>query len=60
MLQDRRYKEEGEKGTGEPWRQKIDPLILGLDAVTYSAQDMHECEQEWQEAHQQELLDVQQ
>ncbi len=32
-----------------------DPLVLGRDVVYYSTQDVDE----WQETHQQELLDVQ-
>ncbi len=52
-------KEEDENGANGLWGPGIDPLVLGPDTVTYSAQDMHEHEQEWQEMHQQELIDVQ-
>ncbi len=37
----------------------VDPFFLGPETVVYSAQDMHELEQEWQEMHQQELIDIQ-
>ncbi len=37
----------------------IDLFVLGPETVVYSAQDMHELQQEWQEMHQLELLDVQ-
>ncbi len=37
-----------------------DQLILGRDVVYYSTWDVEEFQQEWQEMHQQELLDVQQ
>ncbi len=59
-LQDHRFKEEGENGADRLQRPRIDPLMLGPEMVTYSAQDVHEHEQEWQEVHQQDLLDVQQ
>ncbi len=46
-------KEEEENEAGNP-------LVLGCGTVYYSAQDVDEFQQEWQEMHQQELLDVQQ
>ncbi len=55
-----RIKEEDENEADGSQRQRIDPLVLGPETVTYSAQDMHEREQEWQEVHQRELVDVQQ
>ncbi len=60
QLQDHGFKEENENEANGLRGQRIDPLVLGPETVTYSAQDMREREQEWQEVHQQELLDVQQ
>ncbi len=45
---------------GEEENEAGDPFVLGCDTVYYSAQDMQELQQEWQDMHQQELLDVQQ
>ncbi len=39
---------------------ETDPLVLGCESVYYSTQDVDELHQEWQEMHQQELIDIQQ
>ncbi len=59
-LQGHGFKEESKRGAERLWGQRTDPLVLGPETVTYSAQDVCECEQEWQEVHQKDLLDVQQ
>ncbi len=40
--------------------EAVDPFVLGPETVYYSAHDVQELQQEWQEVHQQELFDVQQ
>ncbi len=57
---DHRFKEEGENGSGGLQGHRSDPLVLGPEAVTYFAQVVHEREQEWQEMHQQDVLNIQQ
>ncbi len=44
----------------EEEENEAENLVLGLCAVYYSAQDVDELHQEWQETHQQELIDLQQ
>ncbi len=59
QLQETEVKEDDENEVNGPQGPRIDLLVLGPEVITYSAQDMHEREQEWQEVHQQELIDVQ-
>ncbi len=51
---------EGENGPEELQEPEVDPYPLGPDNVLYTAQDVCDREQEWQEAYQNDLLHVQQ
>ncbi len=52
--------EGGKNGAEELHELRVDPLVLGPDDIYYTAQDMHDCEQEWQEVHKKDLLNIQQ